>query len=221
MMAHSGGTPFAIMAAARAPELYHAYIGMAQITRQAESEKIAWEYMMKQYVAAGNNRASGDLMKYPVKDSASMMIPFYLSLVRDKSMHDLGIGTMHKMRSVFSGVFIPVWMCRAYTLKEKMKIWESKFKFIKKAKFVNELFAADIPSEVPELKIPVYFFSGMYDLTVNASLSKAYLSDLKAPVKGFYTFTESAHSPLFEEPGKVRKILKEDVLNAKTELADH
>lgn len=41
LMAHSGGTAFAIQAAAKAPELYSAYIGISQITQQAESEKLA------------------------------------------------------------------------------------------------------------------------------------------------------------------------------------
>ena len=35
---------------------------------------------------------------------------------------------------------------------------------------------------------------------MNVDLSKAYLEKLQAPVKGFYTFENSAHSPLFEEP---------------------
>jgi hypothetical protein len=39
-MAHSGGTSFAIQAAAKSLDLYFAYIGVSQITRQAESEKI-------------------------------------------------------------------------------------------------------------------------------------------------------------------------------------
>jgi len=43
LMGHSGGTFIGIQAAARKPELYYAYIGMAQMTYQLESEKIAYE----------------------------------------------------------------------------------------------------------------------------------------------------------------------------------
>jgi len=43
---------------------------------------------------------------------------------------------------------------------------------------------------------------------------------LKAPLKGFYTFEQSAHSPIFEEPEKMQKILREDVLAGKSSLAD-
>jgi pimeloyl-ACP methyl ester carboxylesterase len=220
MLAHSGGTPFAIMAAARAPQLYYAYLGMAQITNQTESEKLAYRYMMEQYTALKNNKAVAEFKKYPILDSADYIVPFFKSLTRDKSMHSLGIGTMRNMKSVFMDVFIPVWLCKAYTLREKMNIWESKFSFIKKTKLIDELFATDMMIKVPQLEIPVYFFSGKYDLTVNHDLSKAYLDKLQAPVKGFYTFTESAHSPIFEEPERLREILIKDVLNGTTSLAD-
>jgi pimeloyl-ACP methyl ester carboxylesterase len=220
MIAHSGGSPFAIMAVAKEPQLYFAYMGMAQITRQSESEKLAYRYMLAQYSADGNKKAVKELKKYPVLDSVHCIVPFFKSLVRDKSMHDLGIGTMRSMRSVLKDVFIPVWMCRAYTLREKTNIWVSKFSFLKKTKLIDELFETDIPAKVPKLEIPVYFFSGRYDLTVNHDLSKAYLDKLQAPVKGFYTFPESAHSPIFEEPERLKEIMIKDVLNGTTVLAD-
>ncbi|MCX6303537.1 MAG: alpha/beta hydrolase [Bacteroidetes bacterium] len=220
IMAHSGGTPFAIMAAARAPQLYFAYVGMAQITQQAESEKIAYKYMTGQYMASGNKKALAGLRKYPVNDASRYIVPFYKSPIRDASMHDLGIGTMRNMKSVLKGVFIPVWMCKAYTIREKINIWRSKFSFIKKTGLIDELFETNIPARVPKLEIPVYFFSGKYDLTVNHDLSRAYLAKLQAPVKGFYSFYESAHSPLFEEPQKVKEILANDVLNGTITFAD-
>ena len=219
-MAHSGGTPIAIQAVAKAPHLYSAYIGMAQITRQSESERIAYKYMIEQYTATGNSKALRELKKYPVLDTDSSFTNFYKSPIRDKAMHELGIGTMRNMKSVVTGVFIPVWTCKAYTLKEKINIWVSKFKYVKKALFNEELFAMDIPNMVPKLDIPIYFFSGKYDLTVNIDLSRAYFEKLQAPTKGFYTFENSAHSPLFEEPKRVEDIFVNDVLKGKIMLSD-
>jgi len=43
---------------------------------------------------------------------------------------------------------------------------------------------------------------------------------LKAPLKGFYTFDRSAHSPVMEEPQKAQKIMREDVLARTNNLAD-
>ena len=39
-------------------------------------------------------------------------------------------------------------------------------------------------------------------------------------MKGFYTFEQSAHSPLFEEPERMREIMREDVLTGSKGLAD-
>ena len=220
MMAHSGGTTIALLAASRNPELYNAYIAMGQITNQAESEKIAYNYMLEQYADKANQKRMNQLNKHPVLESDLNIISFYKSAIRDLSMHELGIGTMHKMKSVFWEIFVPVWTCTAYTLREKINVWKSKFSFLPKTNLVNELLETDFISKVPKLDIPVYFLSGKYDLTVNIDLSKAYLVKLQAPIKGFYTFNNSAHSPLFEEPLLVRQIIEKDILNNMNSLAD-
>jgi pimeloyl-ACP methyl ester carboxylesterase len=49
LMAHSGGTFIGLQAAARAPEKYHAYIGVAQVVDQRRSEVLAYEYMLERF----------------------------------------------------------------------------------------------------------------------------------------------------------------------------
>jgi len=220
IMAHSGGTAFAIQAIESYPQLFHAYIGIAQITRQAESEVLCYKYMRDQYITHGNSKMVAELNKYPVLENESFILPFFNSVLRDKAQHDLGIGTMHNMRSIIKDVFLPVWTCKAYTIREKLNIWISKFSFLKSTGLRSEIIQSDITTQVTRLEIPVYFFSGKYDLTVNKDLSKEYLKTIEAPVKGFYTFNESAHSPMFEEPQKLKEILTNDVLNRSTILAD-
>ena len=221
IMAHSGGTAFAIKAVESYPQLFYAYIGIAQVTCQKESEKMCYKYMLNQYLEDGNTKMVAELKKYPILENDSLILPFFNSVLRDKSQHDLGIGTMHNMRSIIKDVFLPVWTCSAYTIKEKLNIWISKFSFIKKSGLRYQLINSDIPLNVPKLDIPVYFFSGRYDLTVNKDLSKKYLNNLTAPIKGFYTFHNSAHSPMFEEPQRLIDILITDVLNQTTILADN
>ena len=74
--------------------------------------------------------------------------------------------------------------------------------------------------KVIRLEIPVYFFHCVYDYTVSYPLAKSYYQLLVAPLKGFYTFKQSAHTPLFEEPGTMCEILRADVLTGATSLAD-
>ncbi|MDD2287018.1 MAG: alpha/beta hydrolase [Paludibacter sp.] len=220
IMAHSGGTAFAIQAVANHPNLFHSYIGVSQITRQAESEKLAYKYMFDQFLKNGNSKLIAQFKKYPIIENDSLILPFFNSVLRDKSMHELGIGTMHNMKSVIKGVFYPVWTCRAYTLKEKFNIWYSKFSFISKSDLREQILKSDIPAKVTKLDIPVYFFSGKNDLTVNHDLSKEYLKNLESPLKGFYTFSNSAHSPMFEESDRLKEILENDVLKGLTNLSD-
>ena len=220
IMAHSGGTAFAIRAVAGNPELFQAYVAVAQVTRQAESEKRAWKFMVDRYSEMGDTKMVTRFAKYPVTEDDSFLLPFFNSVLRDKSMHELGIGTMRNMKSIMSGVFYPVWLCRAYTLREKYSIWRSKFSFVNKSGLRAEVLALDMAQEVPVLDVPAYFLSGRYDLTVNRELSEEYFNKLDCPLKRFYIFENSAHSPMFEEPEKFLEIMVSDVLRGTTSFSD-
>ena len=75
-------------------------------------------------------------------------------------------------------------------------------------------------TRITRLDLPVYFVHGVHDYTVSYALARSYFELLEAPAKGFYTFADSAHSPLFEEPARLREIMREDVLHGTTRLAD-
>jgi len=160
------------------------------------------------------------LRKFRDLKSESDLISFYNSGTRDILMHELGIGTMRNMKSVFKDIFLPVWTCSAYTLKEKYNIWKSKIFFLSKTNLKTETLTTDFSAAYPEIDIPIFFICGKYDLTVNVDLSKDYYNRLNAPLKGFYTFRNSAHGPLFEEPERFREILEKDILKSKISLTD-
>lgn len=217
LMGHSGGTFIGIQAAARAPELYHAYIGVAQISNQLKSEKLAYDYMLAQFKANGNTKMVRKLEAAPVTMTGG--IPDAYRALRDPAMHTLGIGTTHEMDSVITGIFLPSLQSHDYTLGEKINMWRGKATS-GIASLWGEIITTDLSEQLTEIPLPVYFFSGIYDYTCNYTLSKEYLAKLHAPVKGFYTFAHSAHSPFFEEPDRTLKILREDVLAGENNLAD-
>jgi len=105
LMGHSGGTFIGIQVASRAPELYHAYIGVAQISDQLKSEMLAYEYMLKQFREKGNTKMVRKLEAAPVTMTEGT--PDAYRVLRDPAMHSLGIGTTHDMKSVISGIFLP------------------------------------------------------------------------------------------------------------------
>ena len=84
--------------------------------------------------------------------------------------------------------------------------------------FRSKLVEDDLTIKVEKLEIPVYFCHGVYDYTTSYPLAKNYFEKLEAPMKGFYSFEQSSHSPLFEEPEKMQRILH--VLLGVNNLAD-
>ncbi|TCP99813.1 hypothetical protein [Serpentinicella alkaliphila] len=123
------------------------------------------------------------------------------------------------MKSVITGVFFTSFQSREYTLSEKINLWRGK-NSSQYQKMWDEMMETDLTKIVQKLNIPVYFFEGIHDYTCNYTLTKEYFEKLQAQMKGFYTFTNSAHSPIFEESEKVKEILEKDVLAGATNLAD-
>jgi pimeloyl-ACP methyl ester carboxylesterase len=217
LMGHSWGSFIGIQAAARAPELYHAYIGVSQIAYQLRSENLAYAYMLEQFKANGNTRMVRLLEEAPV--TMSVPLPPAYDAARDEAMHSLGIGTTHDMTSVITGIFLPSWRWPEYTLGEKVNLWRGKI-FSRGSGLWNEMLSTDLTATLTALDLPVYFMHGAHDYTVAYPLAQAYCATLTAPVKGFYTFDQSAHSPMFEEPEATIRILLEDVLAGTNALAD-
>lgn len=209
LMGHSGGTFAAIKAAGRHPELYYAYFGVAQISDQHESEKLARDYMLAKYREQGRRKMEHRLAKVTVSDT----IPSGYYSIRDKAMHELGIGTMHGMKSVLTGIFLPSLLCRDYTPGEKLKMWQAKIRSGVSIIW-KDILNTDLKESVTQFKIPVYFIEGRFDYTCSSSLAKEYFDMIVAPEKKFILFENSAHSPMFEEPEKMidflKSVIKED-----------
>jgi pimeloyl-ACP methyl ester carboxylesterase len=216
LMGHSGGSFTGIQAASRSPQLYHAYVGVAQMSNQLASETLAYTYMLQRFTADRNARMVRRLEASPV--DGTLPLPDAYQAVRDVAMHRLGIGTMHDMTSIVSGLLLPSLRFREYSLKDKVALWRGKA-FSGKLLW-NAQLATDLTTTVTRLALPVYFLHGVHDYTVSYQLARSYYRQLEAPVKGFYTFDQSAHSPLFEEPAKTCTIMREDVLAGATRLAD-
>jgi pimeloyl-ACP methyl ester carboxylesterase len=208
LMGHSGGTFIGIQAATQAPELFHAYIAVAQITNQFESEKQAYNYMLKEYERLEDKSMITSLKNAQI--NADTLPDSYLK-IRDMAMHKIGVGTMRDMKSIVTGLFFPSLLFKEYTIGEKIKLWQSKANSGVSIVW-HDMIKTDVLTKIPELKIPIYFFHGEHDYTVSYSLAKAYFDKIKAPKKQFFCFSESAHSPIFEEPEKCGQLIRENIL---------
>ncbi|HSL90302.1 MAG TPA: alpha/beta hydrolase [Ignavibacteriaceae bacterium] len=146
-------------------------------------------------------------------------IPIEYLKKRDAAMHELGIGTMRNMKNVATDLFLPSLCFSEYSLTDKYHIWAGKSKFGISQNW-ERIIRTNLIETKNDFKIPVYFFHGLYDYTCSYELTKKYFDKIKAPIKGFYTFDQSAHTPLFEEPEKTNRILINDIKYLRTDLAD-
>lgn len=217
LMAHSGGTFLGVNVIDKEPELYQAYIGIAQMSDQFLSEKIAYKYMLYHFRETKNIKWIDSFESFSFNDQHK--IPIEYLKMRDAAMHELGIGTMRNMKNIATDLFLPSLLFSEYTPSEKYYLWYGKSK-----SGVHQIWEEMIQTNLADIKndfkVPVYFFHGIDDYTCSYELAKKYFAKISAPIKGFYTFYKSAHSPLLEEPTKMNEILVNDIINSKTELAD-
>jgi pimeloyl-ACP methyl ester carboxylesterase len=216
LLGHSWGAYLGIQVAAAAPDRFHAYVGMAQIAHQLRSEVMARDHLIAAYRARGDatmvRRLEAALVSMEGGTSREWM------RLRDRAMHGIGVGHTRDMRSVVTGIFLPMWRVRAYTLGEKVNIWRGKL--WSRPFFWDALLKDDLGARLTAFELRVYFLVGCHDQTANAALSRAYFDAIDAPVKNFYLFESSSHSPLFEEPVRATEILLKDVLGGTNALAD-
>ena len=162
LMAHSGGTFIGLQAAARAPELYDAYIGVAQMVHQLKSERLAYEHMLGRFKETGDSRMVRDLEAAPVTMTGGT--PKAYLAVRDRAMHRLGVGTTHDMKSVLSGVCPAVAEEPAVHTGGKSQD-VARQALIRGERPVGRDAGYGSGRRVTELALPAYFFHGIHDYT--------------------------------------------------------
>lgn len=150
-----------------------------------------------------------DLLAHPF--SMTGPIPVEYTKVKDSAMHDLGIGTMHTMKDVVSGLFIPSLLFREYSAIEKINLWRGKAHSGISILW-NEMISHDLSVERRVFQIPVYFIHGIFDYTCSYELAREYFEKIEAPKKQFFPLGQSAHSPIFEEPEECIKIIRARIL---------
>lgn len=82
-------------------------------------------------------------------------------------------------------------------------------KMYRKTPLEDELNDFDYRKTITSLEIPVYFISGDTDYNCPWKLVEEYCDLIDAPDKGFYLISDSAHSPLWENPKETCDILKQ------------
>ena len=209
LMAHSSGTNLGLYLAQTNSEDFYCYFGMGQDYPKSERRYEEGYYFMKKvFEEKGDKKALAKMNKLvSISDDGVFKINKPSSIGRDweEILLLAGCATTREMRSDFKDIFQKQMSCKCYTFSEKINYWKGK-SLLGKSAYRNYSINPDIPCV-----IPIYFFSGYYDYTTPISLSKELCEALEAPEKSFYTFYNSAHSPLWEENKLVIEAMLEHV----------
>ncbi len=213
IMGFSGGSHIALREAARHPENYIAYIGMAQcVTDSTVNDTLIYSFMKDVFTERGQD---GNLKRLEASvdhlDDGSVRCKDWYEYVY--LLHDAGGGTIRN-KSEFAGIVWPIITCRCYTLSEKIGYIKG-MKMYRETPLSKELDNFDYRQSVASLDVPAFFISGEYDYNCPRELVEEYCDGLDAPCKAFYKIKDSAHSPLWENAKDSM-----DVMNEIREMAE-
>lgn len=206
LMGHSWGSLLGMLTAYQYPEHYHAFIGIGQVCRQYKGEQISYSLTLEQAIERSDTKAIETLKNLEFPDSTAGMDKWlaYLMMER-KYVNRYGNGTTREITGMWPLGKL-VLNSEIYTLGEKMNFMHASLFSLEHMWL--DVIHTNLFNAIDSMKVPVYIFHGMHDHTTPYPLAKEFYQQLKAPQKGFYSFENSAHSPIMEEPEKFNTILR-------------
>jgi pimeloyl-ACP methyl ester carboxylesterase len=207
LMGHSWGSALAMLSAKSHPELFHKMFTIGQIANQYEGEKLSFEWVKVQAEQKQDAKAIESLssMIFPDIDAhADEWITFVMA--QRRYLEKYGGGSVHKAISFLQMVGM-VLDAPEYTLKDKLDFMKGS-QFSLRAMW-PELIATDLAKAVPSVEVPIVIIHGLHDMTTPYSLARSYYEELSAPEKYFYTFENSAHGVIFEEPERFNALVRD------------
>ena len=193
LVGHSWGTLPAILAAARAPRLFYAYVALSQLVDIDESER--------RLTAAALNHAQKARDRARARALQAVGPPPYWNLPDQDRAEDNISKLFPQVPNKATDLRLAALALtsRYYSLPEVLRCFRS-YQFSRRL-LDPQLHGYDLRRLVPELKVPVYFFVGREDTVFGVSLQQEYFRALVDPYgKKFVLFRDSTHWLHLEQP---------------------
>jgi pimeloyl-ACP methyl ester carboxylesterase len=187
---HSWGSMLGSLVVQQQPELFHAYIGLGQITNLYDSEQISLDFVRKAAKMDNNDTAIDELSELEApytKDIAQLQ-------VQRKWLYYYG-GGFHNFD--FAKFFQAVFTSPDYSLKDLLAAIRG---LNVSAVMWPELATYNLEKTALEWQVPVYFLAGRYDYNTPSELAERYFNNLRAPHKTLVWFENSAHLMNISDP---------------------
>ena len=206
LVAHSWGSLFGALTAARYPELFYAYISIGQVASLPETQQVRYQFALDAATKERNNTAIAELTRIgrPPHESFANCKVMEKWVNHYSAEENRPIPPSRFYRLAFASP--------AYSWLDLARIpLGFKYSF---AHLWREIFyEKNLFEQAPRIEIPVYFLVGRYDSVVTADVAQKYFEALEAPRgKQLIWFERSGHWPHFTESEKYRDVLVRQVL---------
>ncbi len=212
VLGESWGTTLAVLAAQRAPELYHALIGSGQMVSQRETDRIIYDDLLAWAETHGDTGLAGKLHGFGPPPYRDVWAYGYVLTQYEKIEGAYDPPQAYTDRGESSGVGFWGVMGSEYTAIDKANVFRGLVDTFDV--LYPQLQEIDFRQDVPSLDVPIYLFDGEHELRGRRDLAHEWLAMLDAPNKEMYTFEDAGHAVAFEHADDLHRILVEEILPA-------
>jgi pimeloyl-ACP methyl ester carboxylesterase len=211
LVGHSWGTIIGVLAAQQRPDLYHAYIGTAQMVDVQETDRIIYDLVMD------HSRKTGDIKfvktlekqgqppyygKSPIQPYATLFGREYqlfeVPNIKDETYRREGDAILLMLKQPEYG-----WLDRAYYLLGLMNTFNVVY---------PQLQEMDFRLDVTRLELPVTIVLGRHDMNNPSQIPEEYFNLLEAPEKELIYFENSGHGMIWEEANLFHSLLIDKIV---------
>jgi pimeloyl-ACP methyl ester carboxylesterase len=211
LMGHSWGSIIGVRAVQERPDLFHAYIGSAQMVDVLETDKLIYQMMMEHSIKTGDGAFVKTLETQgePPYFDKSPIQPYSTLFGREYSVYEYPNIKNEEYRRDGDILLLMLkqpeygWLDRLYYLLGLMNTFNAVY---------PQLQDMDLRLDAARLDLPVYLILGRYDMNNPYQIPEEYFNVLEAPSKQLYFFEDSGHGMIWEEAEKFHDIMVNTIL---------
>ncbi|MCC6147252.1 MAG: alpha/beta hydrolase [Anaerolineaceae bacterium] len=211
LVGHSWGTIIGVRSAQARPDLFHAYIGAAQMVNVRETDKLIYEMVMEHSRKTGDTGFVKTLEtqgpppyfgKNPIRPYATLFGREYqlfeVPNIKDERYRREGDAIQLMLKQPEYG-----WLDRIYYLLGLMNTFNVVY---------PQLQEMDFRVDAAQPNLPVYIVLGRHDMNNPFQIPEEYFNLLEAPTKELIFFENSGHGMIWEEANLFHQLMTETIL---------
>ncbi|MFN7036491.1 MAG: alpha/beta fold hydrolase [Bellilinea sp.] len=198
LVGHSWGTIIGVRAVQARPDLFHAYVGTAQMVNLRQTDQMIYDTVLSHAQKIGDSAFVKTLQKQgrppyygksPIQPYATLFgreyAWFEVAHIRSEDYRQNGDAILLMLKQPEYG-----WLDRIYYLLGLMNTFNQVY---------PQLQEMDFRVDAARLEVPVYLIQGRHDMNNPSPLPEEYFEALQAPIKQMFHFEESGHGMIWQE----------------------